>query len=502
MVNGRQAHKGTIVSNFKIDIQINFFSLNSSLWGSLCSSNYSLINQYKQHIICYTIHFYRYELEQGKQDFQLLQIELTKKQNGTRKLEMQLRSVEEEAEVLRSRITYLEAIKLGHEKEMAKHTLSMDTLKMEMSHLQSELRELQESEVVTVQTLTDVQAMNKELQQEKRQLSTSLQKVTDLQLKLDKENVELEKMKASNENELQVLRDEQSHLSYQVDELDKSLGETELSRMDTQYERDHLKQAVAALTAALGKSKETMAEVQIQRGKLNNKIAKMAQDKADLVIAKVELGAEVVKLQESFRMSEERSSSLNVFKKRLEEKVVELENKQIQLDQTVSMLEEEKLTLLQEKHDIQVQKDNLDKEKESEISSLHTEKTLELKYAMVTAKTRENELKKALQQQKDVSQQELKQAKDVHAEEVTSLSQQHKEIASQLREELESVSKVHGAEVSRHQQEKGRVVSCLESDKAILNDRISKLQKMFDGKCEELHCRQHEAGQFAEEQKV
>lgn len=88
-------------------------------------------------------------------------MELSTRQNCSRKLEMQLRSVEEEAQGLRARISELESDKLSLEKEISQQRLSVATLEMEKESLQRELKAVRESETLLVETLDQMKTANR-----------------------------------------------------------------------------------------------------------------------------------------------------------------------------------------------------------------------------------------------------------------------------------------------------------------------------------------------------
>ena len=285
-------------------------------------------------------------------------------------------------------------------------------------------------------------------------------------------------------------------------QLDKSLGESEMSKVGMHSERCRLKQEVTTLSEALGKSKQALAEVQIQRGKLNNTIAKMAQEKGDLVREKISLSTEVTKLQEGLQLSEERLAALKVAKDRLEQKVQEVEKRLVLAELNQSSLEEANFMLQQEKHDLSIQNGQLGRKKEEDLSQLQSEKDLELHQAIVRAKSQESDLQGELQQVKATSEQEMKDLERVHTEKIATLTDRHSEIVSHLQGEIASLTKANRAEVERLTREKEGTVSHLEDEKALLADRISKLQKLFDEKCDESHYQHQHSSHIATEQKV
>ena len=74
-----------------------------------------------------------------KRDKESHEMELSKISTSNKKLEMQLRSVKEEAEGLCARTSELESVKLGLEKEMSQQKLAVATLEMEKESLRKEL---------------------------------------------------------------------------------------------------------------------------------------------------------------------------------------------------------------------------------------------------------------------------------------------------------------------------------------------------------------------------
>ena len=241
--------------------------------------------------------------------------------------------------------------------------------------------------------------------------------------------------------------------------------------------------------------------MQIQRGKLNTTIAKMAQEKGDLIREKVNLGAEVTQLQESLRVSEERLASLKAVKERLEGKVDELEKRLVHAELNQSTLEEANLALQQEKHDLVLENDGLSRRKEEECSQMQSEKGLKLQQ---TPKAREGDLQDSIQETESTGEARVRDLQVAHSLEVASLNEQHREVVVQLRSKIESLTKVQKAdlEVSRLLREKELAVSSLEDEKALLAEQISKLQKLFDEKCDESRYQLEHANHLATEQKV
>ena len=259
---------------------------------------------------------------------------------------------------------------------------------------------------------------------------------------------------------------------------------------------------MATLSEALGKSKQALAEVQIQRGKLNTTIAKMAQEKGDLIREKVNLGAEVTQLQESLRVSEERLASLKAEKERLEGKVDELEKRLVHAELNQSTLEEANLALQQDKHDLVLENDGLSRRKEEEMSQMQSEKGLKLQQTLVQVKTREGDFQDSIQKTELTGAARVRNLQAAHSLEVASLNEQHREVVVQLRSKIESLTEAQKTEVSRLLREKELAVSSLEDEKALLAEQISKLQKLFDEKCDESRYQLEHANHLATEQKV
>ena len=259
---------------------------------------------------------------------------------------------------------------------------------------------------------------------------------------------------------------------------------------------------MATLSEALGKNKQALAEVQIQIGKLNNTLAKMAQGKGDLIHEKVSLGAEVTRLQDSLRVSEERLASLKVAKENLEGRVDELEKRLVHAELNQSTLKEANLALQQEKHDLALVNESLSQRKAEELSQMQSEKDLKLQQTLAQASTREGNLQDCIQKMKSTGEAQVRDLQEAHSLEVASLNEQHREEVAQLRGEIESLARAQKAETSRLLHEKELAVSSLEGEKGLLAEHVSKLQKLFDEKCSESRHQFEQANRLATEQKV
>ena len=122
---------------------------------------------------------------------------------------------------------------------------------------------------------------------------------------------------------------------------------------------------------------------------------------------------------------------------------------------------------------------------------MQNEKDLELQHAIARAKSRENNLEIALQNQHEAAEWRMREVQETHTGEMTTMTNQHREVIAQLREEIESLSRAHDAEVARLAREKDSVVSSMEDEKSLLAEQISKLEILLDEKSDELR-RQHQ----------
>ena len=98
--------------------------------------------------LLYALISIRTELEQWRQSHETKETELASRQNSTRKLEVRLRGVEEEATGLHSRISELDSHKLRLEEEISQLKMSTATLEVEKEGLQRELKSVREVSLI------------------------------------------------------------------------------------------------------------------------------------------------------------------------------------------------------------------------------------------------------------------------------------------------------------------------------------------------------------------
>lgn len=461
----------------------------------------SVACMYKTSMRLTCILFCRYDLEKLKEEKQSQEVQLTIKQNNAKKLEMQIRSTEGEANDLRYCITELEADRQSLELEISQKNISLASFQVEKDSLQTDLKALRESEASAITTLEELKDINRSLEASKRQLTKSLKEVTDMKIKLDKENASLEENKVKNEDELQLLKVKNTKLTEEVSHLSKNLDKAEVLLREFKSDREHMSIEAAARSEALGTVKHTLAEVQIQRGKLNNTIAKMAQEKGDLICERVSSSAEIAKLRESIKVAEERSTSLASINERLVKNIEELKFKNTEVENIVEELEKSMFSLQQEKHVILTERDRMVREKDEDVGRRMNRKNVELQNALMTTKTVESELKADMQQAKMVAERKMSELLAVHRNEMTVQIEYQQEMEAQLKREIESLSKASKVESSRLVKQNEFAASQFEEDKAALSKRIEKLQRMFEDRCNEARGQYEQSNYLLAEQK-
>ena len=412
-----------------------------------------------------------------------------------------LASLEEESQDLRVKIGRADGEKMEKEREVTSLRLSIQTLELERDENLRRLRSKQEAESATVAVLEGVQEAKYKLEEDTRHLTGNLEKLQGLKQHLDEENAALRREKFEALNEVTKLQHAVVQLTAKVEHLDSQLEVVRADKKDLFSECDKLKKENTNTVEALGKTKQCLADIQVQRGKLTATVAKMAQEKGELVRERVTLMSQLAQTEELLQGARDKVASLEASGNHLQERIKHLEGTLASAEQNQSMLMEANDSLRHEKQSLNLERSLYEQAKEDELHRIANKKEEQLQTALKDANHREGELQEQLELVRRQGEKRLLQLSSQHQAEVRSLVHQQKDVVDYLNNEIQSLTQSKQSEVERLALEKDANISKLEEEKSFLYERLSRLQKLHDEKCEETRHQQQQATQLLAEQR-
>ena len=410
-------------------------------------------------------------------------------------------ATQDENQDLRVKMGQLDSEKMKVERDSTSLQLTIQNLEMEKADLLRQLKEAQGAEKAALSSLDTVAEAKAVIAEEVRMLSASCEQLQGVKQHMDEELADQSRERVQAINEVKRLQHQNAQLVSKMEDQDQRLTIMHSEKRDLGVESDRLKQEVASLTEALGKTKQCVAEMQIQRGKLTSTVAKVAQEKGELVREKLSLMTQLAQTEDMCQSSKDKVASL-------EASSAQLQQKNQQLNSALSTVEKNQSSLMEVNESLRHQKDSLTKEhqlyeqqKEEEIQHIVTKKEEELQKALIEARQRKMELESLVEQTQKEGARNLSELKSHHQSELRSLINQHQEIIQQLNGELEAANRSKQNELERMKMEQETSISKFSEEKSLVYERLARLQKMYDEKCEESRHQHHQTSQLIMEQR-
>lgn len=414
------------------------------------------------------------------------EMEMEKKTHHIHKLKLQLKHKEEEVAIMQDRITQLHAERLTAEKEMCSLKLEVAALQTDRDNLHQELSEVQCCEEMLMGTISDLQEVNIILQSDKRSLLRSLDEMIDVKEKLIETKTLLEETQFAYDREMEQVAISNKQLSEKVGDLDFSLREMEISCSELLNERDNSRQEADSVSEALRKTKQALAEVQIQRGKLNNSLARTTQEKGELVQEKVRLSSETAHLKESLCSYQEQLAQLSTEKAKLQDGLEETMEDVLQARAQIESMQKAHLATLEDNHRKVKENTRALEHKEESLRSMQQSHMEEMKLAVAKAKNREADLESSIKALRFNHRKRLTETEHAFHRRLIEEKEDAKESIQQLKDEMASMGRKHRSEITHLTHDKELIVANMNSERELLQERVSNLQKLTVQKSKDL----------------